>query len=287
MWCYASIVVMADPISSGISWREHHVEVEDDLRLTVHEWQPDTAAAPLVFVAGWISVIEGWRPLLEVLVRQRPVFYLETREKRSAVFDRDRIGQADFAIPKLGEDLIAVCDRLEIDPTRRVFFASSMGSNAVLEAFKHGRLEGRGAFLIGPNAEFRFPGWGKVLTYMPESLYHLARPFMLWYLERFRVNTKEDPEQMARYRRTLKAAHAGRLKLSARAVLGYSLFPDLETVRAPVAIATAPSDTLHEGHDVQRIVDRLPRGELVECPSNTYMHTAKVAADLGRFIAEL
>lgn len=276
-----------DPVLSGVAFESHQVEVEDGVRLTVHEWQPGTGAAPLVFTAGWISVIEGWRPLLEVLVRQRPVLYLESREKRSAVFDRDRIGPADFTIPRLGEDLIAVCDQLEIEPERRVFFASSMGSNAVLEAFKHGRLQGGGAFLAGPNAEFRFPGWGKALTYMPASIYHLARPFMLWYLERFRVNTKEDPEQMARYRRTLKAAHPERLKLSARAVLDYSLFPDLETVEAPVAIATAPSDTLHEGHDVERIVDRLPLGELVECPSNTYMHTAAVAMDLGRFIRGL
>jgi len=276
-----------DPIVSDVSFRSHRVEVEDGVRLIVHEWQPGTGAAPLVFVAGWISVIEGWQPLLEVLVRQRPVTYIESREKRSAVFERDRIGPADFAIPKLGDDLIAVCDQLEVDPERRVFFASSMGSNAVLEAFKHKRLRGRGAFLIGPNAEFRFPGWGRALTYMPASIYHLARPFMLWYLEHFRVNTKEDPEQMVRYRRTLKAAHPLRLKLSARAVLGYSLFPDLDTVEAPVAIAAAPSDTLHEGHDVQRIVDRLPRGQLVECPSNTYMHTAAVAADLGRFIAGL
>lgn len=260
--------------------------MEEGVRLTAYEWQPGTGAVPLVFVAGWISIIDGWRPLLEVLVRERPVYYLETREKRSAIFDRRRLGPGDFTIPKLGDDLVTVCDRLEIDPERRVFFASSMGSNAVLEAFKHDRLAGRGAFLVGPNAEFRFPGWGKVLTYMPSFAYHLARPFMLWYLERFRVNAKEDPEQMARYRRTLKAAHPGRLKLSARAVLGYSLFPDLETVTPPVAIASAPSDTLHEGHDVRRIVDALPRGRAVECPSNTYMHTAAVAADLNRFIRD-
>jgi hypothetical protein len=162
-----------------------------------------------------------------------------------------------------------------------------MGSNALLEGFKHGRLNGRGAFLVGPNAEFRFPGWGKALTYMPVAIYHLARPFMVWYLRRFRVNVNEDPEQMARYERTLKAAHPVRLKLSARAVLGYSLLPDLETVSVPVAIAHAPSDTLHEGHDVQRIVDVLPHGVSVECPSNTYMHTAAVAEDLRRFVASL
>lgn len=261
--------------------------MEPGVRLTVHEWQPGTGGEPLVFVAGWVSVIEGWRPLLEVLVPQRPVIYIETREKRSAEIDPSRMRPEAFAIPRLGEDVIAVCDRLGVDPDRRVFFGSSMGSNAVLEGFKRGRLAGRGAFLVGPNAEFRFPGWGKALTYMPAAIYHLARPFMVAYLRRFRVNVNEDPEQMARYERTLKAAHPVRLKLSARSVLGYSLFPDLESVKVPVAIAHAPSDTLHDGHEVQRIVDVLPRGEAVECPSNTYMHTAAVAEDLGRFVESL
>jgi pimeloyl-ACP methyl ester carboxylesterase len=278
---------MIDPIASGVEFRHHQVEVEEGVSLTVYEWQPGTDAAPLVFVAGWVSVIEGWRPLLEVLVRERPVYYMETREKRSAVIDRRRLNPEGFAIPRLGEDVIEVCDQLEVDPDRRVFFASSMGSNAVLEGLKYGQLDGRGAFLIGPNAEFHFPGWGKALTYMPASIYHLARPVMVWYLRRYRVNVQEDPEQMARYQRTLRAAHPKRLKLSARAVLGYSLFPGLETVEAPVAIAYAASDTLHEGDDVHRIVDALPRGRAVECPSNTYMHTASVAADLNRFITKM
>jgi len=70
-------------------------------------------------------------------------------------------------------------------------------------------------------------------------------------------------------------------------VIGYSLFPGLETVEVPVAVAYAASDTLHEGDDVHRIVDALPRGRAVECPSNTYMHTASVAADLQRFLTTL
>ena len=276
-----------DPISSGVEFRSHRIEVEDGVVLRINEWDPKTGAGPVVFVAGWISVIEGWRPLLEVLVRKRPVIYIESREKRSAVIDRRRLRPESFAIPRLGDDVIAICDTLGVDPERRVFFASSMGSNAVLEALKHSRLAGRGAFLVGPNADFHFPGWGKALTYMPASIYHVARPLMVWYLKHFRVNAREDPEQMARYERTLKAAHPGRLKLSARAVLGYSLVPDLDTVAAPVAIAFAPSDTLHGAEEVRRLVEIIPRGEAVECPTNTYMHTASVAEDLNRFISGL
>jgi len=278
---------MTDPISSVVAFLHHQVEVEAGVRLTVYEWQPGTGAVPLVFVAGWVSVIEGWRPLLQVLVRERPVYYIETREKRSAVIDRRLLRPASFAIPKLANDLITICDQLTIDPERRVFFASSMGSNAVLEALKRRRLAARGAFLIGPNAEFRFPIWGRGLVALPASIYHLIRPFVIWYVGRFRVNVKEDPEQMARYERTLRAAHPQRLKLSAQAVLGYSVLPGLETVAAPVAVAYAPSDTLHGADEVRRIVDSMPCGEAVECRSNTYMHTAEVAADLQRFLATL
>jgi pimeloyl-ACP methyl ester carboxylesterase len=281
------VVSLSDPIASGVPFDRHEVEVDDGVRLTVFDWRPQTGAAPLVFVAGWVSVIEGWRPLLEVLVCERPVIYIETREKRSAMIDRGRLRPEIFTIPRLGDDVIAVCDELGIDPDRRVFFASSMGSNAVLEALKNRRLAARGAFLIGPNAEFRFPGWGKALTYLPAGIYHPVRPLLVWYLRRFRVNARRDPEQMARYRHTLKAAHPQRLKLSARAVLGYSVLPGLETVEAPVAIAYAASDTLHGADEARRIVEVMPRGEAVECPSNTYMHTAAVAADLGRFLSRL
>ncbi len=280
-------VINENPIAARVKSARHQIEVDDGVQLTVEEWQPGTGAEPLVFVAGWVSIIEGWRPLLEVLARERPVYYMETREKRSAVFGRTKLRPADFAIPVLGDDVIAVCDRLGIEAERRVFFASSMGSNAVLEAFKHGRLAGKAAFLIGPNAEFRFPLWGKALVLFPTALYRPLLPLVLWYLKHFRVDAKQDPLQMARYRRTLRAADTKRLKLSARAVIGYSLFPGLETVEVPVAVAYAASDTLHAGDDVHRIVDALPRGRAVECPSNTYMHTAAVAADLQRFLTTL
>lgn len=277
----------ADPIVSGVDFRQHRVEVEDGVRLTVFEWRPGSGSEPLVFVAGWVSVIEGWRPLLEVLVHERPVIYIETREKRSAEIDKRHLVPSGFSIARLGDDVIAVCNELGVDPDRRVFFASSMGSNAVLEALKNRRLAGRGAFLIGPNAEFRFPWWGRPFVHLPVAIYRMLVPFVLWYLRRFRVNADEDPEQMARYERTLRAAHPQRLKVSAQAVLGYSVLPGLETVAAPVAIAYAASDTLHGAEEAQRIVDAMPRGEAIECPSNTYMHTAEVAVELGEFISRI
>jgi pimeloyl-ACP methyl ester carboxylesterase len=163
-----------------------------------------------------------------------------------------------------------------------------MGSNAILEALKNDRLAARAAFLVGPNAEFRFPAWGKVAVHVvPAWLIERLKGFVIWYLRTFRVNARSDPEQMARYVRTVRAANSLRLKLSAQAVLGYSAMPDLATISTPVAVAYAENDTLHGEGELRRMVDAMPRGTAVKCPSNTYMHTAAVARDLDAYLRSL
>jgi pimeloyl-ACP methyl ester carboxylesterase len=279
-----------NPVSvPGVRYSEHRLQVESGVRLLLYEWQPkvDTRAEPVFFVAGWISLVTGWVPLLNDLVRSRPVYYLETREKESAEISPQLMRAESFSIPRLADDLIEVSAQLGLDNNRTVLFGSSMGSNAILEALKGERLVAKAAFLIGPNVEFHFPWWGRPLVHLPPWVYNAAKPFVLWYLRTFRVNTQEDPEQMARYVRTIRAADPRRIMASAQAVINYDAMPGLETIVAPVAVAYAPSDTLHGEEEVQRIVDAMPNGVAVRCPSNTYMHTAEVVADLERFLSGL
>ena len=280
---------ISDPIESGVDFASTFVPVADGVELRVRTWRPEHAdeTDPLIFVAGWISVIEGWRPLLEVLAPSRVVHYVETREKRSAKFTRNPLRPEDFEVARLADDLCAVAQALRVDGSRTVWFGSSMGANAILEALKGDRLPARGAFLVGPNSEFRFPWWGRPMVRLPAAAYHPAKRFALWYLRNFRVDAKAEPDQMRRYVRTLNAADPVRLKLSARAVLDYSVWPDLETATTPVAIAYAPSDILHGEQEARAIVDRLPNGRAVECPSNTYMHRAEVVTEIDEFTASL
>jgi pimeloyl-ACP methyl ester carboxylesterase len=277
-----------DPIDSGAAYSERWLSVQDGVELRVMEWRPDgTGQPPLYFVAGWVSVVEGWRPLLEVLVRRRPVVYIETREKRSAKIDRRRLRVEEFSVQRLAEDLCEIARVVGADRSSAIWFGSSMGSTALLEALKGARLPARGAFLIGPNATFNFPWWSLPLLRVPAASYSVAKHLVIWYLRHFRVDARREPDQMRRYERTLNAAEPIRLKLSARAVVGYSLWPRLETVTAPVAIAYASSDVLHAESEAKSIVATLPAGIAVECPSNTYMHRAEVARDIEEFIAGL
>jgi len=280
-----------DPIAAeNARFSEDRVEVEEGVRLRCYRWEPlsQNGAAPVFFIAGWISLVTGWEALLQDLVRTRPVVYLETREKPSAEIPPRLMKASYFTIQRLADDLVSAAKTLELDNRNTVLFGSSMGSNAILEALKDSRLSARAAFLVGPNAEFYFPAWGKVaVRVVPAWLIESLKGFVIWYLRRFRVDSDSDPGQMARYVRTVSAADALRLKLSARAVQGYSALPGLETITTPVAVAYAESDTLHDEREVRRLVDAMPRGTAVSCPSNTYMHDADVARDLDAYLESL
>jgi pimeloyl-ACP methyl ester carboxylesterase len=283
------VAEVSNPVPvAGVQFNERRLTVEEGVSLRLYEWRPesDDGADPIFFVAGWISLVTGWVPLLEKLVRTRPVYYLETREKESAKISPKLMRPASFLVPRLAKDLIEVSNLLRLDRDRTVLFGSSMGSNAILEALKGDRLKAKAAFVVGPNAEFHFPWWGRPLVHLPPFVYSAAKPFVLWYLRTFRVNTREDPEQMARYVRTVRAADPERIMLSAQAVIDYDAMPGLDTISSPVAVAYAANDTLHGEEEVQRIVDAMPQGVAVKCPSNTYMHTAEVVSDLDRFLAE-
>ncbi len=280
----------SDPLREpGVAFEERWIAVQGGVRLRALQWRPAERAdaAPVMFVAGWVSVLEGWLPVLRSLVRRRPVVYLETREKGTAQVDTKRLRPEEFTVARLAQDLINAADVLGADQDRAVWFGSSMGANAILEALKGGRLPGRGAFLVGPNASFKIPWWGRPLLHLPAWSYHAIKYFVIWYVRRFRVDARAEPEQMQRYERTLHAAEPLRLKLSARAVRGYAAWPDLDTITAPVAIAYAPTDTLHSEQEVRAIVSLIPNGRAVECRSNAYMHDRRVVDDLERFIRSL
>lgn len=284
----AELEPAGDPIHSGAAYSERWIAVQDGVELKVREWRPDdTGQPPLYFVAGWVSVVEGWRPLLEFLVRRRPLVYIETREKRSARIDRRRMRVESFTVQRLADDLCEIARVLEVDRSSAIWFGSSMGSTAILESLKGGRLPARAAFLVGPNATFRFPWWSRPLLRVPAASYSVAKHLVIWYLRHFRVDARREPDQMRRYERTLNAAEPVRLKLSARAVIGYTLWPGLETIKAPAAIAYASSDVLHAESEAKSIVATLPAGLAIECPSNTYMHRAEVARDIEEFLAGL
>jgi len=274
-----------DPLVAVMAtYEERHVEMDDGAVLRVMCWQPHRAERdwPVVFVAGWISLVSGWAHLLHALVVRQPVYYVETRDKSSARLPAG-CAPAQLTIGRNARDLGAVLDAIGVPEHRRVIVASSLGATVLLEALKLG-LKAHRIFLIGPSTEFPNPWWLLPLTYLPSWLYPPVRDALLWYLRTFRVDAEAEPEQMARYERTMGAAEPTRLKLSARVFRGFTVWDGLDRIEVPVAVAWAETDKLHGAEQVRRLVEALPRAVAVPCPSNLYMHRAEVVADIDAFV---
>ncbi len=280
-----------DPISAHhASFSERSIPVNEDVRLRLVSWQPksEEAGCPIVFVAGWVSVVAGWAEFLYALTKKHPVYYLETREKTTAVIQKGRLRTDDFRMEHFARDVIAACSELPIDMQDAIVSGSSLGATVLLEALKHERLKAKGAFLIGPASEFRIPFSLRWMPYLfPSPSYHMVKHFIVWYFRHFRVDAEKEPEQMRRYENTILSAHPLRIKLSGRAFMHYKVWPDLETVETPTRIAYAATDTLHAPDTITRMAETLRQADLLPCESNKYMHSAPLAEDISRFLTDL
>jgi pimeloyl-ACP methyl ester carboxylesterase len=282
-----------DPISvPGTYFKSEYISASADVRLKVLQWQPKIKepkeeVEPVIFVSGWISHVSGWAELLHSMTQTRPVFYIETREKISAQIIKEKISVNDFTIANIALDIINICKGLPITLEKSIVVGSSFGATALLEALKNNHLKVYGAFLVGPNSEFSAHPLMQKLLFLPDFSYHFLKYFVLWYLRTFRVDAKKEPEQMRRYKNTIQTAHPRRIKMSVKAAMNYRLWPGLETVKIPTALAYAPTDTLHSKDNIKKIAQTISCGQIITCPTNKYMHSADLLKDIEGFIKNI
>lgn len=281
-----------DPIAiDKTNFSSYYCRADETVELKIMQWLPEHPESndPVIFVSGWVSVVSGWKDLLRSLAPKQPVFYIETREKKSARVAIHSPTPNDFSIFQMSKDLVRVCKDFPVNMDRSILMGSSLGATAILEALKNDVLKARAAFLIGPNTEFKGPPVLRHLIHLPHQSYFFIRYIILWYLKMFRVDTKKEPEQMQRYIETLHSPHTQRITLSARAAISmkYQVWPDIETIQTPVALAYAPTDKLHSTENIQNLAAALPKGVGIPCDSNKYMHSARILDDLYRFLSEV
>ena len=272
----------------GVKYSEEMIPVDEAVRLKVMVFRQTAGRgkAPIVFVPGWVSTMFGWAALIKPMARERDVYYLETREKCSALIDGNaRLRDDDFSIFQNAHDIITICDHFNINSSQTLACGSSLGATSLLEAMKGGKLRCGGAFLAGPNSEFPAPKSISWILSLPASFYHPIKYLVAWYLRTFRVDAKKEPEQMKRYEETLNMVEPKRLKHTARSVIWghYTVWSELETVRVPVYVAYAASDKFHSLENIRMMTERLPCGKLNPCPTNLYMHSEQLLADINAF----
>lgn len=274
-----------DPLEgTGGRFREHRIEVEDGVGLRAFEWSgQEQLMPPVLLVAGWITIVDSWAPVIAKMAETRRVVYLESREKASASIRSEAMLKGSFSVECLGRDIATVAAGVGLKIEDTVLVGSSLGANAIFEALKQGP-RCRAAFLIGPNAEFAFPMWSRVLMRLPAAAYGPLVPVVLWYLRHFRLDVQAEPEQYKRYCRTAAGADFKRLKLSALALGGCRVIEDFGKIIDPVAVAFASSDRLHGEANARLLAEALPRGTALPCPSNAFLHRPDVVDEIDRYV---
>ncbi len=263
--------------------KEYRFTTSDGVALNVIDFTPakKTQGKPVIlFVAGWISLISGWKGALRELTPEFRTIYIETREKHSSILPPDRT--VSFTMERLTLDIGEAVEALIPKKQKFVLAGSSLGASAIIEYCALDARHPDCAILIGPNAEFRFPKFlGDIIPSLSPKLYFAAKPVIKWYLRNFRIQKGEE-EQMKKYENTLDTADPYKLKANALAIKNYAIWDKLARVTTPCVIFGATSDTLHGTENLEKLRALMPKTDYIELASNKETHSEKA----GRIIVE-
>ncbi len=261
--------------------QEYFITVSDGVSLKIIDFIPknDNKANPVIqFIPGWISHISGWKEVLQKITSKYRTIYLETREKSSSILPVDK--KVSFSMERVTEDIKDVIEKIIPKEREFVLSGSSLGATAILEYLALNKRNPESAILIGPNSEFRYPKIiGDLILTLHPSLYFVIKEFIKWYLRNFRINKKNEREQVEKYEYTLDFADPYKLKANAIAIKKYNIWGKLDQITTQILIIGASSDTLHNADNLKKMAGIMSNAEYTELPSNKETHS-KAAGEL-------
>ena len=266
--------------------KEYMVEVSDGVSLKVIDFTPRSASSEkpvILFVAGWISLIAGWKGVLKVLTAKYRILYLETREKQSSIVAD--VKKVSFSMERLQLDIGEIIEKLITPSEEFIIAGSSLGASAIIEYCASEGRKPSSAILISPKADFGFPKLLElVVPAIHPSLAFLIIPVIKWYLRNFRLDKKNSREQIEKYENTLDCANPYKLKANALTLRNYSLLNRVDKINVPCLIISATTDILHGTGEIKQIMKIIPDSTYVEMESNMETHSEKAGHVILEYI---
>jgi pimeloyl-ACP methyl ester carboxylesterase len=250
--------------------------------LTVKFTPPEPAdAPPVIFIPGLASVIENFRETVIELTRNHTVFYIETREKKSALISSSH----RFTVAEVASDLVHFADQTFPDGSLYVMAGYSLGATAIAEAFPSLKNKPVKIILIEPNISFPFQGWLLFLARAARLIYYPVKPVLKWYLRRFRINLAEDHEMYLINCRILDSAEPVRTGRAIRDLSKYRMNGCLHEISVPALVVVASKDKFHS-HDEGMDIARQIRGAgYIDLVDNRRTHSAEMGRRISDFIS--
>jgi len=271
---------------SSTAVKEYMLGVSDGVSLKIIDFTPRNISLEkpvIVFVAGWISMISGWKGVLKVLTVKYRVLYLETREKQSSTVPD--VKKVSFSMDRLSLDIGEIIEKVIPPSEKFVLVGSSLGATVILEYCGSKSRKPLSAILISPKADFKFPKLLELaIPALHPSLAFLIRPVIKWYLRNFRLDKKNSREQIEKYENTLDCADPYKLKANALALRNYVLLNRVKQINVPCLMIGATTDMLHGTGEIKQIMKIIPDSLYVELESNMETHSEKAGHVILEYI---
>lgn len=238
----------------------------------------------VVFVAGWVSLIKGWKEVLREMTKDFKIYYIETREKISSKVK----GKVAYSVEASGKDIVYLIDYYRLKSQEYLLFGSSLGATTIIDCYRFLSHKPRCLILIGPNAVFRVPkGWLAFIKVFYPPLYFSFRPVVKWYLKTFRLDVQSDYEQYEKYCDALDAGDPWKLKKAVLTLCKYEIWDLLPDIKVPTLIVGASKDKLHEPENLKRIVSLLPSVSYIDLETNKRTHSIEVVGEMRQYLDKL
>ncbi len=267
---------------------EYMVPMTDGVSLKIIDFNPGKSVSEkpsVIFIAGWISLINGWQGVLKELTAEYRTYYIESREKQSSILP-EKV-KVSFTMERIKEDINNLVDKLIPENEKFVLAGSSLGASAILEFSASGKRKPECAILVGPNEEFRFPKFiGAIIPLIHPAMYFAVRPFIKWYLRNFRLDKKKERAQVEKYEKTINLADPYKLKANALALKNYSIWNRIQGIATPCLIFGATTDKLHSTENMKRLVELIPEVQYIELAGNTDTHSEKAGRIMVDYLGQ-
>ena len=273
----------SDYCSQGTKIQTSYIKVSSCVQLFKIHFTPKklTNYPPVIFIPGWGSFIQGWKIVLREMSKDFEIYYLETREKGSAIHKKEQ----EINIENIGDDIARVTALINLKDDGFIALGSSMGATAILDAMAGEKLSPSLAVLIGPNIEFNIPRFLIIiLSITPIQLYKVIRPFAKWYMKRKYIDMESDSKQYHKYSYVLDNIHFGRTRRSALSFKKYSFKDKIEKIRKRILVFSGKKDILHNYKQTLDMVKRIENATLVNLETNDRTHSIEMVDEMRAYL---
>lgn len=269
--------------SRGTKIKTSYIEVSNGIQLFQVHFKPKkiTNYPPVIFIPGWGSFIQGWKIVLREMSKDFEIYYLETREKSSAIHKKEQ----EITIENIGDDIARVTALINLKDDGFIALGSSMGATAILDAMAEEKLSPSLAVLIGPNIEFNIPRFLIIiLSVIPVQFYKVIRPFAKWYMKKKYIDMDSDSKQYDKYSYVLDNVHFDRTRRSALSFKKYSFETKIEQIKKRILVFSGDKDILHNYERTVDMVRRIKGSKLINLKTNDKTHSEEMVRKMRDYL---